>query len=167
VRWAVQMQQGVIDRNTDVADDDSIRFRVGIGDVIVDDKDLYGDAVNIAARLENLAEPGGICISRPVRDKIRDLLALPFEDSGEQSFRNIARPIRVYVLSAEAIAALPKTEAPEAPQQTARHNARRGYVIGQCRGIVMASARLSDGKISPLLFKNMHICLKPEAVLAG
>ena len=83
-------------------------FRIGInlGDVIVDDKDLYGDAVNIAARLESLADPGGICISRTVHDQIRDRLALPFEDGGEQSVKNIARPIRVYALSADAVAAL-------------------------------------------------------------
>src|SRR4051794_3719960 len=118
VRWAVEMQQGMIDRDRDVSDDKRIRFRVGInlGDVIVDDKDLYGDAVNIAARLENLADPGGICISRTVRDQIRDRLTLPFEDAGEQSVKNISRPIRVYALSADAVAALPKVgRLPQAP----------------------------------------------------
>src|SRR5438270_236877 len=94
VRWAVDTQHGMIERNADVPDNQRIRFRVGInlGDVIVDDRDLYGDAVNIAARLEALAEPGGICISRPVREQIRDRLDLPFKDSGEQSVKNIARP---------------------------------------------------------------------------
>jgi adenylate cyclase len=103
VRWAAEMQQRMIDRNAKVPEDKRIRFRVGInlGDVIVDDGDLYGDAVNIAARLENLAELGGICISRTVREQIRDQLALPFEDGGEQSVKNIARPIRVYALSAD------------------------------------------------------------------
>ncbi len=112
VRWAVEMQHGMIERNADVPDDRRILFRVGInlGDVIVDDKDLYGDAVNIAARLENLADPGGICISRAVQEQIRDRLALPFADGGEQSVKNIARPIRVYALSADAVAALPKAE---------------------------------------------------------
>src|SRR3954447_17922489 len=109
VRWAVEIQQGMVDRNIDIPGDRHILFRVGInlGDVIVDDKDLYGDAVNIAARLESLAEPGGICISRTVREQIRDRLALPLEDGGEQSVKNIARPIRSYVLSADAVAALP------------------------------------------------------------
>src|SRR6478735_445885 len=104
VRWAVETQQGMIERNADVANDRRIHFRIGInlGDVIVDDKDLYGDAVNIAARLESLADPGGIYISRTVHDQIRDRLALPFEDGGEQNVKNIARPIRVYALSAEA-----------------------------------------------------------------
>jgi adenylate cyclase len=118
VRWAVETQQGMIERNADVPDDRRIHFRVGInlGDVIIDDKDLYGDAVNIAARLENLADPGGICISRTVREQIRDRLALPFADGGEHSVKNIARPIRVYALSADAVAALPRAEVPAAPQ---------------------------------------------------
>jgi adenylate cyclase len=120
VRWAVEMQQGMIERNAEIPDERRIRFRVGInlGDVIVDDKDLYGDAVNIAARLETLADPGGICISRAVQEQIRDRLPLPFEDSGEQSVKNIARPIRVYALSADAIATLPKVEMPVAPRPT-------------------------------------------------
>jgi adenylate cyclase len=127
VRWAVEMQQGMIERNAETPDERRIRFRVGInlGDVIVDDKDLYGDAVNIAARLENLADPGGICISRTVREQIRDRLALPFEDGGEQSVKNIARPIRVYALSADAVAALPKAAVPAAPRPARLRYARR------------------------------------------
>jgi class 3 adenylate cyclase len=114
VRWAIEMQHGMIERNADIPDDKRIRFRIGInlGDVIIDDEDLYGDAVNIAARLENLAEPGGICISRAVREQIRDRLALPFADGGEQSFKNIARPVRVYVLRSEVVAELPASSAP-------------------------------------------------------
>jgi TolB-like protein/class 3 adenylate cyclase/Tfp pilus assembly protein PilF len=117
VRWAVQLQQGLIERNADVADDRRILFRVGInlGDVIVDDEDLYGDAVNIAARLETLAEPGGICISRTVHDQIRDRLAFAFEDMGEQSVKNIARPVRAYRLRPDAISALPGSAALAAP----------------------------------------------------
>src|SRR6266581_3649794 len=101
VRWAVEMQHGMSARNAEIPEDRRILFRVGInlGDVIVDDKDLYGDAVNIAARLESLADPGGICISTTVHDQIRDRLILPFEDMGEQSVKNIARPIQVYALS--------------------------------------------------------------------
>src|SRR6266849_8942701 len=127
VRWAVEMQHGMSERNADVADDRRILFRVGInlGDVIVDDKDLYGDAVNIAARLENMADPGGICISQAMHEQIRDRLALPFEDSGEQSVKNIARPIRVYALSADAVAALPKVEAPAAPRPAGPRYPRR------------------------------------------
>jgi adenylate cyclase len=138
------MHQGMIDRNTDIPDDRRIRFRVGInlGDVIVDDKDLYGDAVNIAARLENLAEPGGICISRTIREQIRDRLALPFEDGGEQSVKNIARPIRVYVLSADAVAALPKAEAPAAPRPAGPAYARRQIAAVALAGVLIIAGGL-------------------------
>jgi hypothetical protein len=75
--------------------------------VIAEEDDIYGDGVNIAARLEALAEPGGICISRVVRDQIRDKLPYPFEDRGEQSVKNIARSVRVYELRPETVAELP------------------------------------------------------------
>jgi len=91
----------MIDRNADVPEDKRIDFRIGVnlGDIIADGRDIYGDGVNIAARLEALAEPGGICISRVVRDQIRDKLTYPFEDMGEQTVKNIARPVRAYLLT--------------------------------------------------------------------
>jgi len=94
---AAEVQRGMIDREPEVPDERRIKFRIGInlGDVIVEEHDIFGDGVNVAARLEALAEPGGICISRVVRDQIRDKLPYPFEDRGEQSVKNIARPIRV------------------------------------------------------------------------
>src|SRR5207247_4580828 len=97
------------DRDADIAEERRIRFRVGInlGDIIADEGDIFGDGVNVPARLEALAEPGGICISRVVHDQIRDKLSYPFEDMGEQSVKNIARPVRAYALSAAAVAALP------------------------------------------------------------
>ena len=75
-----------------------IQFRIGInlGDIIKDGRDIHGDGVNIAARLEALAEPGGICVNRVVRDQVRDKLDFAFEDAGEQRVKNIARPLRVY-----------------------------------------------------------------------
>ena len=84
VRCAAQIQRRMVDREADVVEDRRIKFRVGInlGDVIVEPEDIFGDGVNIAARLEALAEPGGICISRVVRDQIRDKLSYPFEDMG-------------------------------------------------------------------------------------
>src|SRR6266446_4112061 len=93
-----------------------IKFRVGInlGDVIVDDGDIYGDGVNVAARLEALAEPAGICISRVVRDQIRDKLPYAFEDMGEQQVKNIARPVHAYAMSAQAVAATAPSPAPPA-----------------------------------------------------
>ena len=96
VRCAAQIQRGMIDREVEVPNERRIRFRIGInlGDVIAEDNDIFGDGVNVAARLEALAEPGGICISRTVRDQIRDKLHYSFEDLGEQSVKNIARPVR-------------------------------------------------------------------------
>ena len=114
VRCAAELQRTMIDREASIAEDRRIRFRVGInlGDVIVEGEDIFGDGVNVAARLEALAEPGGVCISRTVRDQIRDKLPYVFEDLGEQSVKNIARPVRLYALRAEAIAGLPAPSAP-------------------------------------------------------
>ena len=109
-----KVQRGMGDRNAETAEDKRITFRVGInlGDVIAEEDDIYGDGVNVAARLEALAEPGGICISRVVRDQIRDRLPYPFEDRGEQSVKNIARSVRVFALRPEAVAELPAASAP-------------------------------------------------------
>jgi adenylate cyclase len=98
VRFAVDVQRGMVERNADVPADRRIEFRVGIniGDVIIDGDDIFGDGVNVAARLEALAEPGGICVSRVVRDQVRDKLDFSFEDLGDQSVKNIARPVRVF-----------------------------------------------------------------------
>ena len=99
-RCAVEIQQGMTARNFDLPDHKRLEFRIGInlGDVIVEDGDIFGDGVNVAARLEALAEPGGICISRSVRDQVRDRVALAIEDLGEQQVKNIARPLHVYRL---------------------------------------------------------------------
>src|SRR5215469_9194254 len=107
VRCAVELQRAMIDSNADVPEDRRITFRIGInlGDVIIDGDDIYGDGVNLAARLEALAEPGGICISRAVRNQIRDKLPYAFEDMGERSVKNIARPVRAYAMSAAAVSA--------------------------------------------------------------
>jgi len=109
VRCATDLQRAMIDREAGMPEDRRIRSRIGInlGDIIVDGDDIFGDGVNVAARLGALAEPGGICISRTVRDHIRGKLAYAFEDLGEQSVKNIARPVRVYALPLEAVADLP------------------------------------------------------------
>src|SRR5215469_13472514 len=98
VRCAVAIQRGMGARNDSTAEDERIQFRVGInsGDVIVEDGDIHGDGVNIAARLEGIAEPGGICISAIVHDQAQGRLDCTFADIGEQSLKNIARPVRVY-----------------------------------------------------------------------
>jgi adenylate cyclase len=98
VRCAVDVQRGSAERNSGLRPDKRIEFRIGInvGDVVIDGDDILGDGVNIAARLEGLAEPGGILVSRAVRDQVRDRLELAFEDLGERELKNIARLVRVY-----------------------------------------------------------------------
>src|SRR5437660_1218631 len=98
VRCAVEVQQAMPERNTSVAADSRIELRIGInlGDVIVEGDDLYGDGVNIAARIEALADAGGVFVSNTVHDHVRDRLPFVFEDLGEQQVKNIARPVRVY-----------------------------------------------------------------------
>jgi TolB-like protein/Tfp pilus assembly protein PilF len=122
VRCAVEIQRAMVDRNFGLPDAGRIAFRIGVnlGDIIADGRDIYGDGVNIAVRLEALAEPGGICISRVVRDQIRDKLPYPFEDMGEQTVKNITRPVRAYLLSAAAVAVLPPVTASARPRSTRR-----------------------------------------------
>src|SRR5438874_3713368 len=116
VRCAVEVQREIAARNTDVPAERRVDFRIGVnlGDIIIDENDIFGDGVNIAARLEALAEPGGICVSRVVRDQVRDKLAISFEDMGEQQVKNIARPVRAYrALLAE------RADRPSIPSETA------------------------------------------------
>jgi len=115
VRCAVEVQRGMIDREPGVPDEQRIRFRIGVnlGDVIVEEHDVFGDGVNVAARLEGLAKPGGICISRMVRDNVRDKLDYTFEDMGEQQVKNIARPVRVYRIRLDAEAKTRSVGAPD------------------------------------------------------
>ncbi|HEY1432455.1 MAG TPA: adenylate/guanylate cyclase domain-containing protein [Stellaceae bacterium] len=109
VRCAGAIQRAMADRDLALAEERRLRFRIGVnlGDVIVDSGDIYGDGVNIAVRLEGLAAPGGICVSGTVREHIGDRLPYAFEDMGEQSIKNIARPVRVYAVHPEGMAGLP------------------------------------------------------------
>ncbi|MGE5268139.1 MAG: adenylate/guanylate cyclase domain-containing protein, partial [Thiohalocapsa sp.] len=113
VLCAVEAQGGISRRNSAVPEHERVSFRIGvnIGDVIVEPHDIFGDGVNVAARLEALAEPDGICVSQIVYDQIRDKLALPFEDLGQHRVKNIARPLHAFVLRPEIIAGLPLVEA--------------------------------------------------------
>jgi adenylate cyclase len=114
VQCAVEIQRDLGQANQALAEERRMRFRIGInvGDVMVKDGDIFGDGVNIAARLEGLAEPGSICISRGVRDHIRHKLPYGFADLGEQSVKNIAQPIRVFRLLPDAM----QTESPSGGQ---------------------------------------------------
>ena len=107
VRAAVEAQRAVAERNADLPEDKRIAFRVGInlGDVVVDGDDIHGDGVNVAARLEGLAEAGGICLSGGVYDQVRDRIDFPFEDLGEHQVKNIDRPVRVWRWVTDGVAA--------------------------------------------------------------
>ena len=151
VRCAAELQRAMIDREAGIPDERRIRFRIGInlGDVIVEDHDIFGDGVNVAARLEALAEPGGICISRTVRDQIRDKLAYAFEDLGEQNVKNIARPVRAYALRPEVM----RTCRPRACQLRHRvggtpplrpYGSTKPTICPQFKELPLTSARLAD-----------------------
>jgi adenylate cyclase len=107
---AITIQRGLATRNEAVAAEKRLTFRIGInvGDIIIEGDDIFGDGVNVAARLEALCEPGGLCISRAVRDQVRDKLPVAFDDLGEQSVKNIARPVRAFGLTPQAIIAVPE-----------------------------------------------------------
>jgi TolB-like protein/class 3 adenylate cyclase len=118
VRCAVELQRDMALHNHGVPLERRIQFRIGInlGDIIIEEHDIYGDGVNVAARLEALAEPGGICVSRVVRDQVRDKVDFGFEDLAEQQAKNIARPIRVYRIG-------PRPSRPHAGETPAVHEA--------------------------------------------
>ena len=177
VRCAVEVQQGMAARNTDVPAERRIEFRIGInlGDIISDDNDIYGDGVNVAARLEALAEPGGICISRVVRDQVRDKLDIAFDDRGEQQVKNIARPVHVYGIGPQAsrlhageTPAVPALALPDKPsiavlpfQNMSGDPEQEYFADGMVEEITTAIARL------PWLFviaRNSRLTYKGKAI---
>jgi adenylate cyclase len=131
VRCAVEIQRAMADRSAEVPEDKRITFRIGVnlGDVIADGGDIYGDGVNIAARLEALAEPGGLCISRTVRDHIGDRLPYSFDDLGEQNVKNIAQPVHAYELSAALVRSLPEVATPSRLIGPSRRNRSRLAIL--------------------------------------
>jgi adenylate cyclase len=116
LRCAVDVQREMPGRNTGVLSDNRIEFRIGInvGDIVVEDGDIFGDCVNVAARLEALAETGGICVSARVQEDAAGRLDLAFDDLGEQQLKNIARPVRAYrvVMAARPAMSQPGTNRP-------------------------------------------------------
>jgi adenylate cyclase len=175
VRCAVEVQREMIARNAATPAERRIEFRMGInvGDIIIEDGDIFGDGVNIAARLEALAEPGGICLSATAHEQVRDRLDLAFDDLGEQQVKNIARPVRTY---RAALGALSRTAPPVAaplplpdkpslavlPFQNMTGDAEQEYFVdGMVEEITTAIARL------PWLFviaRNSAFTYKGRAV---
>jgi adenylate cyclase len=141
VACAITVQQGLASRNEAVPEESRLAFRVGInlGDIIIEANDIFGDGVNVAARLETLCQPGGLCVSRAVRDQVRDKLPIAFDDLGEQTVKNIARPVRAFGLSPSAIAATPDLPPSSGPTPTIHHRRWIGAAVAVA-GIVAASA---------------------------
>ena len=119
VQCSIEVQSAMPGHNAGVAEERRIEFCIGInlGDVIVEGEDIYGDGVNVAARLEGLAQPGGVCISRAARDQVRDKLSLELEDLGEQTVKNIARPVRAFNVRLAPPAPPPAEDTPDLPDK--------------------------------------------------
>jgi len=174
VRYAVELQRAMAERNTDIPPAERIEFRIGIhqGDVIVEDGDIFGDGVNLAARLEGLADPGGICVSGRVHADVAGKLDVGFEDVGAQQVKNISRPVRVFRAQvgvpradAETAPLLPLPDKPSLavlPFQNMTGDAEQDYFVdGMVEEITTAISRL------PWLFviaRNSSFAYKGKAV---
>jgi len=170
VGCAVEIQRDLAARNEGLADDRKVQFRIGvnIGDVIVDRDELYGDGVNVAARLESLAKPGGICISEKVLDEIRDKLDVGYEFLGKQSVKNIRRPIPVYRVNLTPDAA---GEVVGAPSFRPRHRARwlaAAIVLAVVAGAGAAAAWFYLGRpdVEPASIERMAYPLPEKPSIA-
>lgn len=186
VECATTIQRALRERNEDVPDDRRIELRIGInlGDVIIDDDDIYGDGVNIAARIEGVARPGGIAVSQSVRDHVGNRLDVAFQDRGDQQLKNIAGAVRIYdVLSKEAAASV------EPAGRTAKPNGSRPSIAvlpfnnmsgdpeqeyfsdGICEDIITDLSRIAGlfvvGRNSSFAYKAKAISLTAVAAELG
>ena len=141
VRCAVEIQEALKTRNDSLPEHRQMRFRIGVnlGDVVVKNDDLLGDGVNVAARLETMAEPGGICISSSVYDQITGKLDLGFQDIGDQNLKNISRPIHVYRVSGAGIPLRLPQDAPPAPPAPGRRSTAP-WAIGAVLALLIGAA---------------------------
>jgi adenylate cyclase len=177
VAGAVEVRRAMARRNAGTPPDRRIDYRVGvnIGDVIVDGDDIYGDGVNVAARLQALAEPGGVWISGAVHEHVRDKLPFAFADKGEQTVKNIARPVHVYALDADAVAAIGGTEPSLATPGSARPRYLRRVwpaLAGTAATLLLAAGlstvfRPAPPPQGPALVPGLSIVVLPFANLSG
>ena len=125
VQCAVEIQTALKTENASLPPERRMEFRIGVnlGDVMVEGEQIYGDGVNVAARLESLAEPGGICISDTVHEQVRNKLALSYEDLGEQPVKNIAKPVRVLRVLPDGTAVAPRANTTDSAKVLARRRA--------------------------------------------
>jgi adenylate cyclase len=164
VACAVAIQRGMIQRNVELAEDQRFLLRIGInvGDIILDQNDIFGDGVNIAARLETLSEPGGLCISHTVRDQIGEKLPLTFVDLGEQTVKNIAKPVHIFSLSPQAIANGPDISLERTSRWTL---SRRSYAIATVTIGILVVAAITWGQLhrpAPTVRAGSGATTKPE-----
>jgi class 3 adenylate cyclase/pimeloyl-ACP methyl ester carboxylesterase len=150
VACAVKIQRNMVRRNAAISPEKQIVFRIGInvGDIIIDGDDIFGDGVNIAARLETLCDPGGVCISRAANDQIRDKLSMAFADLGEQAVKNISRAVGVFGLTAKDIEAIPEAAISATVEHDAPTTVRYEQEIHFCQtgdGVQLAYARIGQG----------------------
>ena len=138
LKYAVELQQGMAEWNKDVQDERRIELRIGVnlGDIIVEDDDIHGDGVNVAARLEGLAEPGGICISRAAQEQVKGKLNVEFEDLGEQQVKNIADPVRTFRVDFGNYVPVVVAPVPSAAPNT--RNRRRSLQVAAAAVILVA-----------------------------
>ncbi|HET7597180.1 MAG TPA: adenylate/guanylate cyclase domain-containing protein, partial [Burkholderiales bacterium] len=174
VRCAVDIQRGMRERNANVPPDRRIEFRIGInvGDIIIEEGDIFGDGVNVAARLEGLAQSGGIMVSRTVHDQVRDKLSFSFEDIGEQSVKNIVRPVRAYrvdidgtvvpAVSLDVDAVLKRPAIAVLPFDNLTNDAEQDYFVdGLTEDIITA---LSCWRLFPVIARNSTFAYKGRAM---
>ena len=148
VECAVAVQVVMAERNDGVPQDRRMLYRIGInlGDILIEGEDILGDGVNVAARLEGIAEPGGICISSSAYDQVRGKVAVEFVDLGEQSLKNIDRPVRVYAarskdhlgtLASGVLTSHPDAKAPRAPRQAFHRRSAIPEHVGRSRAGIL------------------------------
>jgi len=175
MRCAVDVQRGMAERNLDVPPDNRIEFRIGInvGDVIEDNGDIFGDGVNVAARLEAIAEPGGICVSDDAHRQLRDKLDIVFDDAGEQNLKNIGRPVHVFRVRDRGAAAnqRPTLALPDKPsiavlsfQNLSADPEQEYFADGVVEDITMALSALRwlfvIARNSSFTYKGRHVDVK-------